>query len=232
MVTPDEIAGVSIFAGLDQIERERLSRVAADIRLVPGEYAVHAGEERALFAVLEGRMETVDAHRRDRARRRRPRRGRSLRGGADRARDGLPVRVSRGGAVAGDAGRGSRLPRDRARRARRRGSSSVCWRGSGSAGCRASRRIRLRHARSWSGIAGMRPARSCDAFSTATRSRSGGSRPTRRMRPTSGAAPCRRRRTVRRFGSSTGRRWCDRSSAGWPSCWGSPPRPSPRSTTR
>ncbi len=59
MVTPDEIAGVSIFAGLDQIERERLSRVAADIRLVPGEYAVHAGEERALFAVLEGRMETV-----------------------------------------------------------------------------------------------------------------------------------------------------------------------------
>jgi thioredoxin reductase (NADPH) len=59
MVTPDEIAGVSIFAALDEVERDRLSRVVADIRLVPGEYAVHAGDERALFAVLEGRLETV-----------------------------------------------------------------------------------------------------------------------------------------------------------------------------
>ena len=59
MVTADEIAGVSIFAALDAVERERLSRNAADIRLVPGEYAVHQGDERALFAVLEGRLETV-----------------------------------------------------------------------------------------------------------------------------------------------------------------------------
>jgi thioredoxin reductase (NADPH) len=59
MVTPDEIAGVSLYADLGPVERERLSRVAADIRLVPGEYAVHAGDERALFAVLEGRVETV-----------------------------------------------------------------------------------------------------------------------------------------------------------------------------
>jgi thioredoxin reductase (NADPH) len=59
MVTPEEIAGISIFAELGAVERERLSRVVADIRLVPGEYAVHAGDERALFAVLEGRLETV-----------------------------------------------------------------------------------------------------------------------------------------------------------------------------
>jgi len=59
VVTADEIAGVSIFAALDAVERERLSRNAADIRLVPGEYAVHQGDERALFAVLEGRLETV-----------------------------------------------------------------------------------------------------------------------------------------------------------------------------
>ena len=59
MVTADEIAGVSIFADLGPVERERLSRVAADIRLVPGEYAVHPGDGRALFAVLEGRLETV-----------------------------------------------------------------------------------------------------------------------------------------------------------------------------
>lgn len=59
MVTADEIAGVSLFATLGPVERERLSRVAADLRLVPGEYAIHAGDERALFAVLQGRMETV-----------------------------------------------------------------------------------------------------------------------------------------------------------------------------
>jgi thioredoxin reductase (NADPH) len=59
VVTADEIAGVSIFAVLGPVERERLSRVAADIRLVPGEYAVHQGDGRALFAVLEGRLETV-----------------------------------------------------------------------------------------------------------------------------------------------------------------------------
>jgi thioredoxin reductase (NADPH) len=59
VVTAHEIAGVSIFAELGPIERERLSRVAADIRLLPGEFAVHQGDERALFAVLKGRLETV-----------------------------------------------------------------------------------------------------------------------------------------------------------------------------
>jgi thioredoxin reductase (NADPH) len=55
----DEIAAVSIFAGLGESELERLSTVAADIRLRPGEYAIHAGDQRALFAVLEGCLETV-----------------------------------------------------------------------------------------------------------------------------------------------------------------------------
>jgi thioredoxin reductase (NADPH) len=59
MVTAEEIAEVSIFATLGAVERERLSRVAADIRLASGEYAVHPGDGRALFAVLEGRLETV-----------------------------------------------------------------------------------------------------------------------------------------------------------------------------
>jgi thioredoxin reductase (NADPH) len=59
MVTADEIAGVSIFDTLGLVERERLSQLAADIRLVPGEYAVHAGDERALLAVLEGCLETI-----------------------------------------------------------------------------------------------------------------------------------------------------------------------------
>jgi thioredoxin reductase (NADPH) len=59
MVTADEIAGISVFAGLGLAVRERLSRAVADISLVPGEDAVAEGGERALFAVLEGRIEAV-----------------------------------------------------------------------------------------------------------------------------------------------------------------------------
>jgi thioredoxin reductase (NADPH) len=59
MVTADEIAGLEIFAALGAAERERLSRAAADISLLPGEYAAHEGDERALFALLEGRIEPV-----------------------------------------------------------------------------------------------------------------------------------------------------------------------------
>ena len=40
-------------------EQERLARVAADVSLVPGEFAANEGDDRALFAVLEGRIEAV-----------------------------------------------------------------------------------------------------------------------------------------------------------------------------
>jgi thioredoxin reductase (NADPH) len=59
MVTADEVGQVTIFAGLDSSARERLSRAAADISLAPGEYAAHEGDERALFALLAGRIEAV-----------------------------------------------------------------------------------------------------------------------------------------------------------------------------
>jgi thioredoxin reductase (NADPH) len=59
MVTADEIAAIGVFAALGPSERERLSRAVADISLVPGEYAAPEGGERALFAVLEGRIEAV-----------------------------------------------------------------------------------------------------------------------------------------------------------------------------
>src|SRR5205823_9091686 len=59
VVTPEEIGAIALFAGLDQAERERLCRAAADLSLVPGEYAAHEGGERALFAVLSGRIEAV-----------------------------------------------------------------------------------------------------------------------------------------------------------------------------
>jgi thioredoxin reductase (NADPH) len=59
MVMPEEIGSIAVFAGLSDADRERLSRAAADITLAPGEYAAHEGGERALFAVLEGRIEAV-----------------------------------------------------------------------------------------------------------------------------------------------------------------------------
>ena len=54
MVTAEEIGRVEVFADLEPAERERLARVVADITLVPGESAVHEGDARALFGVLEG----------------------------------------------------------------------------------------------------------------------------------------------------------------------------------
>ena len=59
MVTTEEIGKVALFAALDEAQREQLSNVAADIRLVAGEYAAEEGSEGALFSVLEGRIEPV-----------------------------------------------------------------------------------------------------------------------------------------------------------------------------
>jgi thioredoxin reductase (NADPH) len=59
LVTPDEIAAIELFAGLGEADRERLSRAAADLTLTAGEYAAHEGGERALFVLLEGRIEAV-----------------------------------------------------------------------------------------------------------------------------------------------------------------------------
>ncbi len=59
MVTADEIGQVDLFADLPSATRDRLSRVVADITLVPGEYAVHEGDARALFGVLDGRIEVI-----------------------------------------------------------------------------------------------------------------------------------------------------------------------------
>jgi len=59
LVTPEEIGGVPILEALGEHERERLSQSTADIRLVPGEFAVNEGDEAALYAVLHGRFEVV-----------------------------------------------------------------------------------------------------------------------------------------------------------------------------
>ena len=59
MVTADDVCRVAIFAGLAPADCERLARAAADIALLPGEYAAHEGADRALFAVLDGKIEAV-----------------------------------------------------------------------------------------------------------------------------------------------------------------------------
>ncbi len=59
MVTPEEIERISVFGALEPADRDRICRVAADISLAAGEYATHEGDQRALFALLEGRIEVV-----------------------------------------------------------------------------------------------------------------------------------------------------------------------------
>jgi thioredoxin reductase (NADPH) len=59
MLTIDHIRAVPLFSTLGQAELERLANTCADVHLVPGEFAVHEGGERALYAVLEGKIEVV-----------------------------------------------------------------------------------------------------------------------------------------------------------------------------
>jgi thioredoxin reductase (NADPH) len=59
MLTIDDIASVPLFTSLALEQLDRLARTSADIRLAAGEFAVHAGEEPALYAVLSGKFEVV-----------------------------------------------------------------------------------------------------------------------------------------------------------------------------
>jgi thioredoxin reductase (NADPH) len=61
VVAAEEIAAIELFDGLDPDARERLSRVVADILLEPGEYAANQGDDRALFALLDGHIEVVNS---------------------------------------------------------------------------------------------------------------------------------------------------------------------------
>jgi len=59
MMTTEELASIPLFSSLPDDELRRLAGRAADMQLATGEYAVHEGEERALFAVLSGRIEVT-----------------------------------------------------------------------------------------------------------------------------------------------------------------------------
>jgi thioredoxin reductase (NADPH) len=53
----DELVAIPLFSTLDEGALEYLARSVEDIRLVPGEYVSHEGDDRALFAVVEGKTE-------------------------------------------------------------------------------------------------------------------------------------------------------------------------------
>ena len=59
MLTIDDVRSVPLFSTLAPPELERLAETSADLHLAAGEFAVPEGGERALFAVLEGKIEVV-----------------------------------------------------------------------------------------------------------------------------------------------------------------------------
>jgi thioredoxin reductase (NADPH) len=59
MLTTDEIRAIPLFSALELKDLEHLARTSEDVQLRAGEFAVHEGGERALFAVLAGKIEVV-----------------------------------------------------------------------------------------------------------------------------------------------------------------------------
>src|SRR4249920_2312098 len=59
MLTIDDVRAIPLFSTLTESDLERLAQTSADLHLGAGEWAVHEGGERALFAVLAGKIEVV-----------------------------------------------------------------------------------------------------------------------------------------------------------------------------
>jgi thioredoxin reductase (NADPH) len=59
MLTIDDIRSVPLFSTLADTELARLAQTSADLHLSPGEFAVAEGGDRALYAVLIGKIEVV-----------------------------------------------------------------------------------------------------------------------------------------------------------------------------
>ena len=57
MITAAELSAIPLFADLTPEQLAFLARAVEDIPLLPGEYAVHEGDERALFVVVDGRVD-------------------------------------------------------------------------------------------------------------------------------------------------------------------------------
>jgi thioredoxin reductase (NADPH) len=59
MITSADLETIPLFAGVEEQERRRLARRAADIHLEPGEWLVREGEEPRFFVVLTGELEAI-----------------------------------------------------------------------------------------------------------------------------------------------------------------------------
>src|SRR4051812_8784453 len=59
MLTIDDIQSVPLFSALERSELERLAQTSADLHLAAGQFAVTEGGDRALYAVLTGKIEVV-----------------------------------------------------------------------------------------------------------------------------------------------------------------------------
>jgi thioredoxin reductase (NADPH) len=59
MLTVDDVRAIPLFSTLPEGELGRLALGAADVHLGAGEFAVHEGGERALYAVIAGKIEVV-----------------------------------------------------------------------------------------------------------------------------------------------------------------------------
>jgi thioredoxin reductase (NADPH) len=59
MITSQDLEKIPVFAGVDEEERRRLARRAADILLEPGEWLIREGEEARFFVNLDGELEVL-----------------------------------------------------------------------------------------------------------------------------------------------------------------------------
>jgi thioredoxin reductase (NADPH) len=59
MITSADLEKVPLFAGVEEQERRRLARRAADIHLEPGEWLIREGEDPRFFVILQGELEAV-----------------------------------------------------------------------------------------------------------------------------------------------------------------------------
>jgi thioredoxin reductase (NADPH) len=59
MLTAEDLRLIPLFSTLSATDLEQLARTAADVYLGPGEFAVHEGGERALYAVVAGKIEVL-----------------------------------------------------------------------------------------------------------------------------------------------------------------------------
>ncbi|WP_310630742.1 FAD-dependent oxidoreductase [Paraburkholderia sp.] len=59
MLTTDDLRAIPLFSTLGDTELEHLAHTSADLQLSSGEFAVHEGAERALYAVLSGKIEVI-----------------------------------------------------------------------------------------------------------------------------------------------------------------------------